>query len=525
MALTVREGLTVEEHWHHNLSVPALIEAAIRRGEGVLTVDGALATTTGEFTGRSPRDRFIVREPEVEAEVHWGPVNQPFDPERFERLCERVATYLREREAYVVDAFAGADPRYRLPVRVVCEFAWHALFARHMFIRPRPSDLVGFKPEFTVLAAPSFRADPARDGTRSETFIIISFRHRMVIIGGTEYAGEIKKSIFGVLNFLLPARGVVPMHCSANAGRDGDVALFFGLSGTGKTTLSTDPNRFLIGDDEHGWSDDGIFNFEAGSYAKTIHLSPEKEPLIYNAIRFGTVLENVVVNPASRVPDYDDGSLTENARAAYPIEYIPAAEPSGRGGHPRTIFFLTADAFGVLPPIARLDAAQAMYHFLSGYTSKLAGTERGLGQEPAATFSTCFGEPFMPRAPHVYAQMLGERIARHGTRVYLLNTGWTGGPYGVGRRIDLDLTRAMVTAAVQGALDRVPYRRDPVFGFEVPLEVPGVPSQLLDPRQTWQDKEAYDAQLRRLAEAFARNFERFADAPAAIREAGPRLSA
>ena len=522
MAVTLRNPLDLGETWQKNLSAPALVEAALARGEGMLTVDGALVVDTGEFTGRSPRDRFIVSDPSIDANIAWGGINQPFPAEKFDALLERAMDYLRMRDAFVFEGFAGAHPDYRLPVRVITEFAWHSLFARQLFIRPEPHELANFEPQLTVIDVPGLRADPERDGTRTGTFILLNLARRIVLIGGTEYAGEIKKSVFSVLNYLLPDRGVLPMHCSANMGDAGDVALFFGLSGTGKTTLSTDPTRRLIGDDEHGWADDGVFNFEGGCYAKCINLSAEKEPQIYAAIRFGSVLENVVVDPVTRKPDYDDGSLTENTRAAYPVDYIPRVVIPGRGGHPSTIIFLTADAFGVLPPIARLNRDQAMYHFLSGYTSKLAGTERGV-TEPEATFSTCFGEPFLPRSPIVYARMLGERIERHGARVYLVNTGWTGGPYGVGRRMALAHTRAMVAAAIDGSLDKVAWRVDPVFGFEVPRECPGVPAEVLNPRDTWADPAAYDETLRRLAERFRANFTRFEDAPAAVRAAGPQL--
>jgi len=522
VAVTLRNPLDLSETWHRNLSVPALIEAALARNEGLLSTDGALVVETGEFTGRSPRDRFIVSDPGTDPHIAWGDVNRPFPAERFDALLERAMEHLRLREAFVFEGFAGAHPDYRLPLRVITEFAWHNLFARQLFARPEPHELIGFEPQLTVINVPSLRADPDRDGTRSETFILLNLARRIVLIGGTEYAGEIKKSVFSVLNYLLPDRNVLPMHCSANMGAGGDVALFFGLSGTGKTTLSTDPARILIGDDEHGWADDGVFNFEGGCYAKCINLSAEREPQIYAAIRFGSVLENVVVDPATRLPDYDDGSLTENTRAAYPVEYIPQVAIPGRGGHPRTVVFLTADAFGVLPPVARLNKDQAMYHFLSGYTSKLAGTERGV-TEPEATFSTCFGEPFLPRSPLVYARMLGERIERHGARVYLVNTGWTGGPYGVGRRMSLAHTRAMVAAAINGDLEDAAWRIDPVFGFEVPQACPGVPAEVLNPRDTWSDPAAYDDALRRLAQRFRANFDRFPEAPASVRDAGPNV--
>jgi phosphoenolpyruvate carboxykinase (ATP) len=440
------------------------------------------------------------------ARVAWGSVNQPISPEQFQRLRGRVVAYLHEREVHVLDATVGADPRYSLRVRLVSEYAWHALFAHQLFRRPHPEE--HSLPTWTILAAPRFLAEPALDGTHSETAVMLDFEQRVVLICGTEYAGEIKKAIFTVMNYWLPELGVLPMHCSANVGAAGDTALFFGLSGTGKTTLSADPERTLIGDDEHGWGEHGVFNIEGGCYAKCIGLSRQREPQIYDAIRFGAVLENVVLDPATGEPDYDDGSVTENTRAAYPVAYIPGAEPSGLAGHPRTIVFLTADAFGVLPPIARLTPQQARYHFLSGYTAKLAGTEVGV-EGAQATFSACFGAPFLPLAPQVYAELLGEKMVRHGARVFLLNTGWTGGPVGVGRRISLDATRTMVRAALAGALDDVPTYTDAVFGLHVPRHIPGVPEALLHPRATWPDPAAYDAQAQRLAARFEENYTRF----------------
>lgn len=504
-----------------NLSTAELIEHALRRGEGVLTADGALNVSTGKYTGRSPSDKFIVRDPSIEDKIDWGPVNQPISPEVFDRLYHRVQAYLQGRPVYVFDGYAGADPDYRLPIRVTTEFAWHNLFARTLFLVPTAEQLATHVPEFEVLSAPGFKADPEIDGTRSEAFILVNFPKRIVLIGGTEYAGEIKKSIFTIMNYLLPEKGVFPMHCSANVGPDGDTALFFGLSGTGKTTLSADPDRFLIGDDEHGWSDKGIFNFEGGCYAKCINLSKEKEPQIWNAIRFGAVLENVVLDERTRIPNYDDGSRTENTRAAYPVEYIDNAVIPGIGGHPKTIVFLTADAFGVLPPIARLTREQAMYHFLSGYTSKLAGTERGV-TEPEATFSTCFGAPFLPLPPSTYADLLGRYIDKYDTKVFLVNTGWTGGPYGVGERMNLTYTRAMVKAALSGQLDDVEYEEDPIFRVAVPKTVPGVPSEVLRPRDTWKDPEAYDAKAKELAARFNENFKRFSGVDPKVAEAGPR---
>ncbi len=506
-------------------SVSQLIETALDRGEGRLADTGAFTVATGKYTGRSPGDKFIVEDDLTRGEIAWGKVNQPFSPDAFDRLYDRVEQYLSElpNPPSVFDGYGGADPRTRLKVRVVTEYAWHSLFAKQLLIRPEETgdEFVG-EPDFTIIDAANFKAVPERDGTKSETFIIVNFTRRIVLIGGTEYAGEIKKSVFTLLNFLLPVNhGVFPMHCSANIGRGaGDVALFFGLSGTGKTTLSADPSRDLIGDDEHGWSDEGVFNFEGGCYAKCIHLSQSGEPQIWDAIKYGTVLENVVLNEAGHA-DYDDASLTENTRAAYPLDYIPGAVIPSVGVHPSTVIFLTADAFGVLPPISRLTEEQAMYHFLSGYTSKLAGTERGV-TEPQTTFSTCFGAPFLPLAPERYARMLGERLTRHASACYLVNTGWSGGPYGVGQRMKLSLTRAMISAALSGELKDAPTTPDPVFGLHVPLACPGVEdASLLQPRNTWADKEAYDRQAADLAQRFAENFKRFADVPEEIRAAGP----
>jgi phosphoenolpyruvate carboxykinase (ATP) len=508
---------------HANLRYTELYEHALRRGEGQLTSRGALVVVTAPHTGRSPNDKFVVREPESQGRIWWDR-NPPLDGAAFERLFAAVRAHLDQQpEVFVQDLFGGADDRYRLPVRFITPNAWHALFVRNMFIRPGLADLAGFTPGFTVYHAPELQADPAAHGTRSGTFIVLNFAERVVLIGGTRYAGEMKKSIFTVLNYLLPLRGVLPMHCSANVGPAGDTAIFFGLSGTGKTTLSADPARRLVGDDEHGWGDQGVFNFEGGCYAKVIRLSAAGEPEIYAATQsFGTVLENCVLDPQTRTIEFDSDRITENTRASYPIDFIPNHEPSGCAGHPKNIVFLTADAFGVLPPIARLTAEQAMYHFLSGYTAKVAGTERGV-TEPSATFSACFGAPFLPLHPGAYARMLGERIAEHGSRVWLVNTGWTGGPYGTGHRMKLGFTRAMVTAALSGQLDHAHYAADPVFGFEVPTKVPGVPSDLLAPRSTWADGGAYDAQAAKLAGMFRDNFEKFAagvDAP--VRAAGPR---
>ncbi len=506
----------------YNLSVAQLVEVAVKREEGVLTDNGALNTLTGKFTGRSPKDKFIVDEPSVHDHINWGPENQAISPENFEKLHANVMDYLQEKELFVFDGFAGADETYRLPIRVVNEYAWHNLFARQLFIRPSDAELAQHKAEFTVISAPGFKADPAIHGTRSETFIIISFEKKIVLIGGTEYAGEMKKSIFSVMNLLLPLKNVLSMHCSANVGKDGDVALFFGLSGTGKTTLSADPDRFLIGDDEHGWSDQGVFNIEGGCYAKCINLSEKGEPQIWKAIGFGTVLENVVVDPETREADYDSQQYTENTRAAYPVDTIPGAVIPGVGGHPNVIIFLTADSFGVIPPISKLSREQAMYHFLSGYTSKMAGTERGV-TTPQTEFSTCFGSPFLPLRPVVYAEMLGKKIVEQNARVYLVNTGWTGGPVGVGKRMNLRYTRAMVTAALNGTLEEAEFIADPVFGVQVPTSCEGVPADVLQPRNTWADKEAYDKQARDLSARFRENFtKKFPDA-ASIAEAGPKL--
>jgi len=506
-----------------NLSVSRLVEIALARQEGVLTDTGALCCTTGNYTGRSPNDRFIVDEASVRSQIAWGNVNKPISPETFDRLYQRALNYLETKDYFVFDGFAGADEKYSMPIRVINEYAWHNIFVQQLFIRPTLQQLEGHQPEFTMICTPGLKADPSTDGTNSEAYIILSLEKKIIILGGTEYAGEMKKSIFSVLNYLMPLREVLPMHCSANVGADGDVALFFGLSGTGKTTLSADPERSLIGDDEHGWSGNGIFNFEGGCYAKCIDLSQEKEPQIWKAIRFGTVIENVILNSDFRVPDFTDNSLTENTRAGYPVNYIDNALIPSLAGHPRVVVFLTADAFGVLPPISKLTKEQAMYHFLSGYTSKLAGTERGV-TEPQVTFSTCFGEPFLPLSPAVYANMLGKRIDEHNAKVYLVNTGWSGGPYGVGKRMNLTYTRAMITAALNGELEKVPYRPDPVFGILIPEAVNGVPVEILTPRNTWEDTEAYDKTARSLAESFCHNFEKFIDVSADIRSAGPSIT-
>jgi phosphoenolpyruvate carboxykinase (ATP) len=515
---------------HENLPPARLVEASVRRREGMISGSGALVVRTGKRTGRSPKDRFIVENDVTKEAVDWGTGNKAFSSEAFGVLLEKAASYIENlEEIYVVDAYAGADPRYRLNVHVVTEHAWQALFARQLFRRPSREEIEAFEPDWTVISVPGFLTDPEEDGTESETFVGIDFERKVVLVCGTAYAGEIKKSIFTVLNFVLPTeRGVFPMHCSANVGEGedgGDVALFFGLSGTGKTTLSADPERDLIGDDEHGWSDSGVFNFEGGCYAKTIDLSPEKEPQIWDAIRFGAVLENVVMDRRTREVDYSDGMLTENTRVAYPLEYIAGAVPEGMGVHPSAVLFLTADAFGVLPPISALTPSQAAYYFLSGYTAKLAGTEAEMESDVEATFSTCFGAPFLPLPATTYAEMLSERLKTHGTRCYLINTGWSGGPYGAGSRIDIAATREMVSAVIGGRLDDAETRQDPFFGLNVPVEVPGVDSALLDPRGTWEDGEAYDEQATQLANLFRENFERFeSQVSEEVRNAGPHSS-
>jgi phosphoenolpyruvate carboxykinase (ATP) len=517
----VAQGLNPRGEVHLNLSPAELYERALARGEGRVAHMGGFAAVTAPHTGRSPNDKFTVREAATEKTVDWGKVNVALERDAYQRLRDDVIAYLNEQELFVRDCRAGADEEYGVNVRVVSTSAWHNLFAYNMFLRPH-----GTSPQpgqtFTVLHAPDFQADPRRHGTRTETAIVASFEDSTVLVCGTRYAGEIKKSVFSVLNFLLPDRNVFPMHCSANVGTDGAVALFFGLSGTGKTTLSADPERGLIGDDEHGWSDKGVFNFEGGCYAKTIHLTREGEPEIYAATKmFGTILENVVLHDRTREIDFSDSSITENTRASYPIHYIPNAVLSGQGGHPKDVVFLTCDAFGVMPPVARLSPEQAMYHFLSGYTAKVAGTERGV-TEPKVTFSTCFGAPFLPRFPGVYAGMLGERLKKHGSNVWLVNTGWTGGPYGTGSRIKLAYTRAMIRAALSGHLDDAETVKDRFFGVEVPLHVPDVPDHVLRPRDTWKDGSAYDAQARKLAGMFAENFAKYtAQVPEAVRKAGP----
>jgi phosphoenolpyruvate carboxykinase (ATP) len=520
-----RQALSGTGTAYWNLSPARLTEMAVVRGEAKLAGEGPLVCLTGSQTGRSPQDRYVVGDAATDGEIWWGEVNRRYERERYEGLRQRVVQYLADRDLFVFDGYAGADPRYRLPVRVITELAWHNLFARNMFIRETDgARLAAFEPGMTVVDAALFQADPGRDGTRSSTFILLDVARRMVLIGGTRYAGEIKKSVFSMMNYLLPGQQVMPMHCSANYGasRD-DVALFFGLSGTGKTTLSSDPERTLIGDDEHGWSADGVFNVEGGCYAKVIRLSPEGEPEIYETTRrFGTVLENVVCDEQSRELDLDADTLTENTRSSYPLTQLGSVDLGGCAGHPRHVVFLTCDALGVLPPISRLTADQAMYHFLSGYTARVAGTERGV-TEPKVTFSTCFASPFLPRHPGVYSKMLGERLGRHRAQVWLINTGWTGGPYGTGKRIKLGFTRRMVRAALGGELEGVPAWTDPIFGLAVPESVEGVPAAVLRPRDSWKSPADYDQKAGQLADMFAANFEKYeSGVTEAVKSAGPR---
>jgi phosphoenolpyruvate carboxykinase (ATP) len=518
-----RQGLAPRGEVHWNLIAPELFKNAARRDEGEFADMGPFVAITAPHTGRSPDDKFVVKEPSSEKDVNWGKINQPISPEKYQLLLADVRKYLNDSsELFVEDLYCGADPAYRLSVRYVSPNAWHMAFTRNMFIRPERSDLPTFDANFTVLHAPEFRADPARHGTRSATFIVLNLADRTILIGGTRYAGELKKSMFTVMNYLLPKQDVLSMHCSANVGKAGDTALFFGLSGTGKTTLSTDPDRALIGDDEHGWSREGIFNFEGGCYAKVINLSPETEPDIYQTTQmFGTVLENVVLDPATKKVKFADQLITENTRASYPLHYIRNYVEGGRGGHPRNVVFLTADAFGVLPPIAKLTPEQAMYYFLSGYTAKVAGTERGV-KEPQPTFSACFGAAFLVWHPAKYAKMLGRLLNEHAAHVWLINTGWSGGAYGTGKRIKLAYTRAIARAALAGELDDVKTETDPVFGLAVPTEIKGVPNKVLNPRSTWPDPAAYDAQARKLAAMFRENFETFGSVEPAIKNAGPK---
>jgi len=519
-------GLLHLDRVYWNLPTPALYEEAIFRGEGHMSVGGPFVVHTGAHTARAAADKFIVREHSTEEEVWWGQYNRPFNPDKFNSLLTRVLAFLQGEELFVQDCYAGADPNYRLPVRIITDRAWHSLFARNMFIPiDNQDELKKHVPDFTVIAAPSFCADPTIDGTRTETAIILNFAQRLALITGTSYGGEIKKSVFTVLNFLLPRENVLAMHCSANVGKDGDVALFFGLSGTGKTTLSADPDRYLIGDDEHGWSDDGVFNFEGGCYAKVIRLSPESEPQIYACTRrFGTILENVVYDPTSRRIDLDDDRLTENSRASYPLEFIPNVVPDRMArAHPKNVIFLTCDAQGVLPPISRLSPEQAVYHFISGYTSKIAGTEIGLGIEPQITFSACFGAPFMVHHPFKYANLLKEKMARYGAQCWLVNTGWTGGPFGVGKRISIHHTRRLLNAALDGSLKDVEFRKDRLFKFDVPTSCPDVPQEVLDPANTWGSKDEYWKRYDGLAARYIENFKLFASGcPDEVVAAGPK---
>lgn len=505
---------------HYNLPVKQLMDAAVEKEGGVFASNGALCINTGKYTGRSPNDRFIVDEASVHEYVNWSKANLPISTERFEKLYDKVLDYIKDKDLYVFDGYVGADKKYRMPVRVINEFAYQNMFAHQMLIKANKDELIDFLPEFTVIAVPDLKAVPEADGTNSEVFIIISFEKKIVLIGGTKYCGEIKKSLFTVMNYLLPFKEVLPMHCSANMGKKGDVTLFFGLSGTGKTTLSADHDRRLIGDDEHGWTEDGVFNFEGGCYAKCIKLSKENEPQIWNAIKEGALLENVVLDEETREPDYDDDKYTENTRAAFPVEHIDNAISDGIGGIPKTIIFLTADATGVLPPISRLTKEQAMYHFMSGYTSKLAGTERGI-VDPKATFSACFGAPFMLLKPQVYAKLLGDKIDKCNVEVFLVNTGWTSGSYGIGSRVKLKYTRAMVRAAMNGELDKVKYFNDPIFGLAIPTECPNVPKLVLTPPNTWYSIDEYYRMANKLADSFSSNFKQFKDVSQDILEAEP----
>ena len=508
---------------HRNLSATELVEIAVKKNEGIVTSTGSLSVKTGKYTGRSPDDRFIVYDDQTHDSVNWGDINHQFPVGKFDKIFEKMKKFVEGRELFVFDGFVGAEKENRLPIRVINDHAWQNLFVRQLFIRSSAAELESHEPEFTVMCINDFDAIPEVDGTKSNVFILIDLTRKIVLIGGTSYAGEMKKSMFTIMNYLLPSRDDFPMHCSANIGKNGDTCLFFGLSGTGKTTLSADPNRMLIGDDEHGWSDTGTFNFEGGCYAKCINLSQKAEPQIWDAIKSGAVLENVVIDKETLKPDFNDGSLTENTRAAYPLDYIPGAIIPSIGGHPTVIVFLTADALGVLPPISKLTKEGAMFHFMSGYTSKLAGTERGI-KEPKAVFSKCFGAPFMPRPAAVYAKMLGEKIQKHNTVVYLINTGWSEGPYGVGKRIKIKYSRAMVTAALTGALDIVKYRHDDLFNLDIPVVCPDVPPEILDPKNMWIDKDSYDLSAKKLAQMFIDNFKRFKNVSPEIMNAGPKLS-
>src|SRR5919112_3061507 len=519
MDLAINEG-------RKNLSVPLLVESVILNREGELSLTGSLSVKTGKFTGRSPDDKFIVKDDITVESVDWGKVNHPISEENFENILDKMINFIKDTKItdnlYIFDGFVGADPSNRLSVRIITDTAWHSLFASQIFIKPSKDELLNFVPEFTLLSVNNFAALPELDGTKSETFIIMSFKRKLVLMGSTSYADEIKKSMFSIMNFILPRKGVFPMHCSVNLGNDGKSALFFGLSGTGKTTLSADENRRLIGDDEHGWSDTGVFNFEGGCYAKCINLNKDKEPQIWNAIKFGSVMENAIISPSTREPDFSDSSLTENTRVVYPIDFIPNAVIPGICGHPSVIIFLTADAFGVLPPISRLSKEGAMYHFMSGYTSKLAGTERGI-TEPKETFSQCFGAPFMPLKATEYAKLLGDKITKHGSKVYLINTGWSGGPYGIGKRIDLKYTRLIVSSAINGNLDDVEYDHHNIFNLDYPTSCTNVPSVILNPKNTWNDKRKYDFSAKRLSNLFIHNFKKFEPVAEEIIKAGPYI--
>ena len=517
MDLAINEG-------RKNLSVPHLVESVILNHEGELSFTGSLSVKTGRFTGRSPDDKFIVRDDLTSNSVDWGKINHAISEENFENILNKMINFINQNnlneKLYIFDGFVGADPLSRLPIRVITDKAWHSLFSNQIFIKPTKEELVNFVPEFTLLSINDFAAIPEIDGTKSETFIITSFKKKLVLMGSTSYAGEIKKSMFSIMNFILPQKGIFPMHCSANIGHDGRSTLFFGLSGTGKTTLSADEDRRLVGDDEHGWSDKGVFNFEGGCYAKCINLNKDKEPQIWNAIKFGSVMENVIIDPYSREPDFSDSSLTENTRVVYPINFIPNAVIPSICSHPSVIIFLTADAFGVLPPISKLSKEAAMYHFMSGYTSKLAGTERGI-TEPKETFSQCFGAPFMPLKATEYAKLLGNKITKYGSEVYLINTGWSGGPYGIGKRIDLRYTRLIVSAAINGLLNDVTYDHHDIFNLDYPTSCPNVPSVILNPKNTWHDKEKYDFSAKRLSNLFINNFKKFEPVAEEIIKAGP----
>lgn len=520
-----QHGLTNLNDIYWNLTTPQIYEQVVKHGEGIISHLGPMVVRTGHHTGRSANDKYIVKEPESDQNIWWGKINKPISAEVFTELHRRMDLHLQAQDVYVQDCFVGASPRHRMAVRIISQYAWHGLFARNMFIRATPDELVDHVTEFTVIDAPKFHASPAIDGTNSETFIILNFAKRLVLIGGTSYGGEIKKSIFSVLNYLMPLKGVMSMHCSANIGANGETALFFGLSGTGKTTLSADASRTLIGDDEHGWDDDGVFNYEGGCYAKLINLSPEAEPEIFATTRrFGTILENVAINARSRRVDLMDASYTENTRGSYPIDYILNASKTGLGGHPKNIIFLSADAFGVLPPIAKLTKEQALYHFLSGYTAKVAGTERGI-VEPLPNFSTCYGAPFMPLYPHQYAKLLGEKLEKHNVDVWLINTGWSGGPYGIGSRVKIPHTRTMVNAVLDGKLKDMPMETEPFFRLQIPKHCPGVPDDILNTRNTWANKADYDLQAKKLAGMFVENFKQFeTGVTPEVRAAGPKTS-